>query len=358
MESALTPREIQTRMRAGASIEEVAELAGVPVNQIEAFAAPVIAERNHVVGTALQNPLRRAGKPSAHRSLHQIVETSLAGLDVDFEDVAWDSWLDRDKIWMVQASWGEDHQALFAYDIRARFSTAANDEARDLVDDRPEEIVWESDPDNEPTVDLNDEWAIARTTVGEPTDISGDNLWSEGSLSDSYEGVELQEVDGTYELVPSPESQIDVLYEMMSAISEDSVRVFEGLDAASAVNDVPDFDIQPAEQTDAPKPTTPTRKSRPRSAKQATPRQKPASPQKPASQVTASAQTPVTESEAAPQEKPEEFLKVEVSASQDPLVEVEQPKPTRKTRRRKRASVPSWDEIMFGGPLPDKDKDK
>ena len=38
MESALRPRDIQARIRAGASPDEVAEAAGVPVERIAAFA--------------------------------------------------------------------------------------------------------------------------------------------------------------------------------------------------------------------------------------------------------------------------------------------------------------------------------
>ncbi|MDU4681019.1 MAG: DNA-binding protein, partial [Cutibacterium avidum] len=37
----------------------------------------------------------------------------------------------------------------------------------------------------------------------------------------------------------------------------------------------------------------------------------------------------------------------------DALVEGgEQPRKKRKPRKSKRASIPSWDEIMFGGPTP------
>ena len=56
MESSLRPREIQARIRAGESLEEVARDAGMPVERVQAFAGPVLAEREHVVGLALAAP--------------------------------------------------------------------------------------------------------------------------------------------------------------------------------------------------------------------------------------------------------------------------------------------------------------
>ena len=45
LESQLRPREIQARIRAGASVEQVASAAGVPHQKIERFAYPVLLER-------------------------------------------------------------------------------------------------------------------------------------------------------------------------------------------------------------------------------------------------------------------------------------------------------------------------
>ncbi|ERK63851.1 PF11268 domain protein, partial [Propionibacterium acidifaciens F0233] len=52
MDSALTPREIQSRIRAGESPDDVARAAGVPVDGIEGYAAPVLAEREHMAEMA------------------------------------------------------------------------------------------------------------------------------------------------------------------------------------------------------------------------------------------------------------------------------------------------------------------
>jgi hypothetical protein len=51
-EVAVTPKEIQTRMRAGESVEEIAAEAGLPVARIERFAGPVLSERERIIEEA------------------------------------------------------------------------------------------------------------------------------------------------------------------------------------------------------------------------------------------------------------------------------------------------------------------
>ena len=51
-QSALTPREMQARLRAGRSIEEVAAEAGVDTEWVARFAVPILAEQAQVVELA------------------------------------------------------------------------------------------------------------------------------------------------------------------------------------------------------------------------------------------------------------------------------------------------------------------
>ena len=64
MESALTPRQIQARLRSGESLDEVARAAGVPAEQISPFAGPVLAERAHLADWARASQVRRRGESS------------------------------------------------------------------------------------------------------------------------------------------------------------------------------------------------------------------------------------------------------------------------------------------------------
>src|SRR4051812_25729637 len=59
MDSALRPRDIQARIRSGESPEAVAEAAQTSVDKIMAFAAPVLAEREHVAQRAQRSSVRR-----------------------------------------------------------------------------------------------------------------------------------------------------------------------------------------------------------------------------------------------------------------------------------------------------------
>lgn len=72
MNSALTPREIQSRIRAGESVEDVARAAGVSVDELDGFAEPVLAERDHMTELARVAQARRDSGPTpATRAVHQ-----------------------------------------------------------------------------------------------------------------------------------------------------------------------------------------------------------------------------------------------------------------------------------------------
>src|SRR4051794_2332485 len=65
-ESALRPRDIQSRIRAGESPEDVAAVAGTSVERVMVFVAPVLAERAHMARSAQTSSLRRsAADPSS-----------------------------------------------------------------------------------------------------------------------------------------------------------------------------------------------------------------------------------------------------------------------------------------------------
>ena len=54
----VSPREIQTHIRAGLSAFEVAELTGASVDYVERFEGPVVAERQFMVESALKVPVQ------------------------------------------------------------------------------------------------------------------------------------------------------------------------------------------------------------------------------------------------------------------------------------------------------------
>lgn len=143
VESHLRPRDIQARIRAGASAEEVAQLAGIPVERVRRFEGPVLAERAFMAERARKTPVRRPGE-NAGPQLGEAVGERLLLRGADKESVHWDSWRRDDGTWEILLAYhvaGEPHSAGWTYDPPRRLVQAVDDEARALIgetDDTPE----------------------------------------------------------------------------------------------------------------------------------------------------------------------------------------------------------------------------
>lgn len=139
--SAMSPREIQARIRAGATAQEVADSAGLPLVAVRRYEGPVIAEREYVAELARQTPVRReAGAPT----LGDLVTDRLAARGVDVGSLSWDAAREGSLPWSVLARFdvaGEPHEAQWAFDASARMLTASDDEARWLSETELDEPV-------------------------------------------------------------------------------------------------------------------------------------------------------------------------------------------------------------------------
>ncbi|MET0997085.1 MAG: septation protein SepH [Marmoricola sp.] len=138
MESALRPRDIQARIRAGESPEEVAAAAQTTVEAIMGFATPVLAERAHVAQTALKASVRRRSgeSSSAGRTLGEAAGLFFGDHSLHDEDVEWDAWRRADGRWALVAAYsidGRGRTAEFSHDLPGRYVIAENDEARILT---------------------------------------------------------------------------------------------------------------------------------------------------------------------------------------------------------------------------------
>jgi hypothetical protein len=97
MESALRPRDIQARIRAGESPEAVAAVAQMPMERVMAFAGPVLAERDHIASLAQRASVRRRGGADAPtRNLGAWVTERLRTRQVDPASAEWDAWRRED----------------------------------------------------------------------------------------------------------------------------------------------------------------------------------------------------------------------------------------------------------------------
>ena len=135
VESHLRPRDIQARIRAGASAEEVAQLAGIPVERVRRFEGPVLAERAFMAERARKTPVRRQGE-STGPQLGEAVAERLLLRGAEKDTVLWDSWRRDDGTWEVLLVYrvaGEPHSASWSYDPPRRLVQAVDDEARSLI---------------------------------------------------------------------------------------------------------------------------------------------------------------------------------------------------------------------------------
>ncbi|GAA1996499.1 septation protein SepH [Catenulispora subtropica] len=137
-EGQLRPRDIQARIRAGATAQEVADACGISVERIRRFEGPILAERAFMAEKAQNTQVRRQGENHGQK-LGEIVAERLAKRGAeDAALVRWDSWRREDGTWTVQAVYkisGETYEALWAFDPPRRLVTPEDDEARLLSSD-------------------------------------------------------------------------------------------------------------------------------------------------------------------------------------------------------------------------------
>ncbi|RMB60082.1 septation protein SepH [Tessaracoccus antarcticus] len=371
MNSGMSPREIQARLRAGASIPEVAAEAGVNVDRIAGFAIPVMAERAHMTRTALASSVRRRGDGSGHRRLGELISERLQARGLDADIVEWDSWRQNDLKWRLVGLLDDQaasRAAEFIFDSKSRFSVADNSDARWMIGEEPPGS--QGDPDNENTIDFHDELALVRAISEDPTFVT---------TGTGTPGDDVPQFDSPYE-GSAHTSELDELYDMLSGVSEDSVRIYLGLeDDVEESGDTAAATDEPAapalaQATSGTSEETPSPDAHTEDAAVDTAAsgesvaddlsEHPdleADDLKDASAAVVEAQgqdthaadeaaadggpadSPAQPGAARPEPTPE-------AAEQDPLVPDVAPAAPKRKPARKRASIPSWDEIMFGGP--------
>ncbi len=135
----LTPREIQSRVRAGSTPEQVAAESGMSIDRVMRFAYPVLAERVQVVQQARRARVRR--DPAAP-TLAELVDGRLEARGVDPEAVTWDSHKREDGTWLVVARWRSaerDRTATWMFELTTKALVAEDDLAQHLTgeEDRP-----------------------------------------------------------------------------------------------------------------------------------------------------------------------------------------------------------------------------
>ncbi len=130
-ESPLRPREIQARVRAGESAEQVAASSGMPLDRVLRFASPMLQERERVVAQARATRPR----PRAEETLADLVEERLVGRGTHAATLRWDAWRREDGRWTVQLRWrhAAEHSASWTFDLGRRSLQPDDPAAEQLV---------------------------------------------------------------------------------------------------------------------------------------------------------------------------------------------------------------------------------
>jgi hypothetical protein len=132
----LSPREVQSHIRAGMSAEDVSAVTGAPIEYIQRFEGPIVAEREHIVASALSVPVHTTGDVDPlgeGNTFGAVIRERLASLGVAGE--RWASWKDSEAGWIIKLEFTADlidHDARWGYDARKHGLSPLNSEATTL----------------------------------------------------------------------------------------------------------------------------------------------------------------------------------------------------------------------------------
>lgn len=138
----LPPREIQARVRAGETAEQIAQAAEITVDQVRRYEGPVLAEREFMVSQAQRT---RVGKDQGAPELGDLVTDRMATRKVQSADLAWDASRQHTGPWVVHVEYPSEQgtlRAAWTFDPQARTLAAIDDESRWLSETEiPDEPV-------------------------------------------------------------------------------------------------------------------------------------------------------------------------------------------------------------------------
>ena len=289
MDSVLRPRDIQARIRAGESAEEVAEAAQTSVDRIMVYAGPVLAEREHVAQRAQRSSVRRSSGETGARTLDEAVAAHLRSVGTDPATVEWDAWRRDDGRWT----------------LTGRFATSTREGTATFVFDAPGNYVVLDDEDAR--------WLIGEVVAAPPgVPPMRDDLHERRRLLSSVPGS-----GSAHGELPLGVDAIELVAEPAEAAAPAEAADLPAAADPAATTDIPleaFFDESAASDDPA---------QREQAADAAV--------------ETTDDTDPRTDAQSAP------------DPDQDSDADAEPPARRPVQKKRGRASVPSWDEIMFGG---------
>jgi hypothetical protein len=129
----LSPREVQAHIRSGLSAEDVAAVTGAPLEYVRRFEGPVLAEREYIVSSALSVPVHTAIDPDpveGGANFGSVIRERLAALGASNE--RWASWKEPAGGWIVKLSFTADeidHDARWGFEPKKNALSPIGNEA-------------------------------------------------------------------------------------------------------------------------------------------------------------------------------------------------------------------------------------
>lgn len=132
----LAPKDIQAHIRSGMSAQDVAAITGASIEYIQRFEGPILAEREFVIESALSVPIHTAkdtefgdtGATFGSAILARLHELSATG-------ERWASWKEEASGWVIKLSFTAnsiDHDARWRFDPKRSSLAPLNNEAESL----------------------------------------------------------------------------------------------------------------------------------------------------------------------------------------------------------------------------------
>lgn len=338
------PRDIQTRFRQGASVEEIAEESGWEPERVRRYEWPIVAERAHIIRAAQSVKI---GRRSSASGTAQIPVTLSARIEevserYGFEEATQD-WTTRQQ---------ENGQWRVEVDIALKDSVRQNLPAQVVFPAR-----WVYNPANQGLYASNEaayflmgnsEDAVAAAAKKAPVEVPPARLPKSPepapaplTSSESADERKLKELlERARSVRPAQVEEPEVFVHRESAQPAEAPEA--AAPVATAPAEAPKAEVPAAEAPVAPATEAPAEVASARGPLTGAP----------AAHTPAAHPAPEDYSEHAPAAETAEASAAEAPAESAPAEAAEEPaeeKPKSSSSKKQRVSVPAWDDIIFGG---------
>ncbi|WP_017610523.1 septation protein SepH [Nocardiopsis xinjiangensis] len=132
VENPLRPKEIQARIRSGETAEAISEISGIPIERVRWFEGPVLQEREYIAQQAQNATVRAQDEVAPGSSLEELVTKRIGAHQLETGDAEWDSWKREDRTWQIKLVYlhqGEERVAHWLYEPRHNSVSPSDEEA-------------------------------------------------------------------------------------------------------------------------------------------------------------------------------------------------------------------------------------